>query len=35
VKFAGALPSFPATAAVHAQLAPKELFGDGPRFGRP
>lgn len=34
VKFAGALPSFPAKGAVHAQLAPKELFGEEPLSGR-
>ncbi len=34
VKFATALPTFPARAAVHAQLAPKELFGDESLSGR-
>lgn len=34
VKFVGAVPSFPAKTSVHAQLAPKELFGEEPLSGR-
>lgn len=34
VKFAGATPSFPAKTSVHAQLAPKELFGEEALSGR-
>ncbi len=34
VKFGGGLPSFPAVVVVHAQLAPKELFGEEPLSGR-